>query len=104
MSARLVRLVLLGTASLTVLFIVPAFAEPRDQDDVRQAVERREIRPLADILEVVRGRLPGDVVGVEIERKDGRWMYELRVLDARGRVFDVYVDARSGEIDRTEEK
>jgi uncharacterized membrane protein YkoI len=44
------------------------------------------------------------VVGVEIEQKKGRWFYEFRVADAKGRLFEVYVDARSGMIDRIKEK
>ncbi len=52
----------------------------------------------------MRGKLPGEVVGVEIESKKGHWIYEFRVLDRKGRLFEVYVDARSGEIDQTKEK
>ena len=81
-----------------------ALAESHDQDAARQAVESGEIRPLADILATVRGRLPGEVVGVEIESKNGRWLYEFRVLDGKGRLFEVSVDARSGSIDQTKEK
>jgi len=76
----------------------------RDQDMTRQAVERGEIRPLADILAAIRGKLSGEVIGVEIERKNGRWLYEFRVSDSKGRLFEVYVDARSGAIDRIKEK
>lgn len=76
----------------------------RDQDMVRQAVERGEIKPLAEILKAVRSKLPGDVVGVEIEQKRGRWFYEFRVADNKGRLFEVYIDARSGIIDRIKEK
>jgi len=76
----------------------------RDQDMTRQAVERGEIRPLADILAAIRNKLPGEVIGVEIERKNGRWLYEFRVSDSKGRLFEVYVDARSGAIDRIKEK
>jgi uncharacterized membrane protein YkoI len=76
----------------------------RDQDMTRQAVERGEIKPLADIMAAIRGKLPGEVVGVEIEQKRGRWFYEFRVADAKGRLFEVYVDARSGVIDRIKEK
>ena len=54
-----------------------------DQDAARQAVERGEIRPLADILAAIRGKLPGEVVGVEIEQKNGRWLYEFRVADTQ---------------------
>lgn len=75
-----------------------------DHDAVRQAVERGDIRPLAEILAAVRGQLPGDVVGVEIEQKNGRWLYEFRVVDRRGRLFEVYVDARTARIERIKEK
>lgn len=97
---------------LTVAALVaatPRVADARDQDEVhrdevRRAVETGEIRALADILKAVRGKLPGEVAGVEVERKDGRWLYEFRVVDSKGRLFDVYVDARSGEIERIKEK
>jgi uncharacterized membrane protein YkoI len=95
---------LLGIASTAVLSIAAARAESHDQDAVRQAVESGEISPLADILAAVRGRLPGEVVGVEIETEKGHWIYEFRVLDGKGRLFEVYVDARSGAIDQTKEK
>ena len=87
----------------------PRLADARDKDELRRdevhrAVEAGEIRSLDDILKAVRGKLPGEVAGVEIERKDGRWRYEFRVVDGQGRLFDVYIDARSGEIERIKEK
>jgi hypothetical protein len=75
-----------------------------DHDMVRAAVERGEIKPLAQLLDQVKGKLPGDITGVEIERKHGLWLYEFRVIDKEGRLFDVYVDAQNGEIKRTKEK
>lgn len=79
-------------------------ADELDQDKARQAVQRGEMRPLADILSEVRPRLPGEVVGVEIERRKGRWMYEFRVIGAEGRVYEVYVDAKSAAVERVKEK
>ena len=67
-------------------------------------MERGEIKALADILNAIRSKLPGDVVGVEIEQKKGRWFYEFRVADTKGRLFEVHVDAHSGVIDRIKEK
>ena len=78
--------------------------ERDDHDAVRGAVERGEIKPLAQLLELAKDRLPGEIVSVEIERKQGVWLYEFRVIDKSGRLFDVYVDAQSGEIRRTKEK
>jgi uncharacterized membrane protein YkoI len=94
----------LGIASTAVLSVAVALADSHDQDAARQAVERGEIRPLTDILAAVRGKLPGEVVGVEIESEKGHWIYEFRVLDGKGRLFEVYVDARSGAINQAKEK
>lgn len=104
MFAHFTRSVLFSTASVGLLIVMPALAEPPEQDEVRHAVESGEIRPLAEILKEIRGKLPGEVVGIEIERKNGRWHYEFRVLDGQGRVYEVYVDAGSGKIDVTKEK
>jgi len=99
----------LMTAALLMIGVgttlAPAHArDHRDHDAVRRAVERGEIRALADILATVRDRLPGQVVGVEVEHKNGRWLYEFRVVDHNGRLFEVYVDARTAAIERIKEK
>jgi uncharacterized membrane protein YkoI len=95
-------------AAATLVAAAPRLADADDQDrsrrdEVRRAVESGEIRSLADILSGLRGKLPGEIAGVEIEHK-GRWRYEFRVVDSQGRLFDVYVDPRSGEIERIKEK
>lgn len=74
------------------------------QDQLREAVERGEIKPLSDVLRLVKPKLPGEIVGVEVERKSGGWIYELRVLDAKGRVFDAHVDAATAAVTDIEEK
>ena len=71
---------------------------------MHEAVERGEVRSLADILTALRDKLPGEVVGVEIEREEGHWMYEFLVVDNQGRLFEVYVDARTAAIERVKEK
>ncbi len=78
--------------------------DEHERDAVHRAVEAGEIKSLAEILATVRGKLPGDVAGVEIEREHGRWRYEFRVVDSTGRLYEVYVDARSGEIEKIREK
>lgn len=109
---RLRRFTIALTGALAVaamLAAAPEYAAARDHadrrhDEVRRAVEAGEIRPLADILAEVRAKLPGEVAGVEIEHKNGRWLYEFRVIDAQGRIYEVYVDARSADIERVKEK
>jgi uncharacterized membrane protein YkoI len=93
---------LIFAAALLIAAGAPALA--RDHDEARRAVVAGEIRPLADVLDVVKGKLPGEVVGVKLEREAGAWKYEVRVVDGKGRLFEIHVDARSGEVERTKEK
>jgi len=94
-------------ASVLLAAAPPAAASDSNKnapEAVRRAVEAGEIKSLADILAAMRGKLPGEVAGVEIEHKDGRWLYEFRLVDGKGRLYEVYVDARSGAIEKIKEK
>ena len=70
----------------------------RDSDRARRAVERGEALALAEILTRVRSDLGGEVVGVSLERKGDRWIYEFKVIDLAGRLWEVYVDAGTAAI------
>lgn len=94
---------LLG-ASIAPLPSLARDDEPGRRDAVRHAVEAGEVLPLSQILEKVRMRVSGDITGIEINREDGRWRYEFRVIDRSGRVLEVRVDARSGNIEQIEER
>ncbi|MER9313474.1 hypothetical protein NKI51_30155 [Mesorhizobium australicum] len=71
-----------------------------DHDRARDLYERGEIKGLANILEVVRAKAPGDVVGVDLIRKADRWVYRFQVVGADGRRTTVDVDAGAGVIMR----
>lgn len=94
-------LLALAGASLST----PAFA--RGDDDhlaAREALKRGEILPLSRILAVVGRTVPGDVIDVELERKDdGRWEYEVKVLTSTGRVREVKLDARTAVVRKIED-
>jgi uncharacterized membrane protein YkoI len=92
-------------AVLAPMALEPALAgDKHDHDKARAALERGEIRPLEEILALVRDRLEGRIVGVEIERKKGHWMYEFRLVDDKGRISEAYVDGLSGKIEKVERK
>lgn len=96
---------------LRIVVAIAALAAPQvartddhDHDEALEAVNRAEIRKLGDILAAVKDKLPGEIVGIEIERKHDVWYYELRTVDATGRIFEVYVDAKTAKIARIKEK
>jgi uncharacterized membrane protein YkoI len=74
------------------------------REAVRAAVERGEVKSLLDVLREVKPQLHGEIVGVEIERQGSVWIYEFRVADEKGRLLEVYVDAATAKILKTEEK
>jgi len=83
-----------------------AYSGGRDHDDHDQAhdaVEKGLIRPLAEILASVEDELGGEVVGVEFEHEDGRYIYEFEIVSPSGRLREVYVDAMTAEILQNED-
>ncbi|MCP4896569.1 MAG: peptidase [bacterium] len=67
-------------------------------DRARRAVDRGEILPMAKLLERLKTQVRGEVVGVEFEREYGRWVYEFKIIDTKGRLLEVYIDARTGTV------
>ena len=84
-----------------------ALAGSHDHDDhveARALLQRGEILPLSRILAVVQQRVPGDVIEVELDHgKHHGWEYEVKVLTAQGRVREVKLNARSGEVRKVED-
>lgn len=54
--------------------------------------------PLEQILKKLRRTVPGEVIEVEFERENRRWTYEIKVIDRRGVIREVEMDAATGEI------
>ncbi|HEX6959129.1 MAG TPA: PepSY domain-containing protein [Ferrovibrio sp.] len=82
------------SAALTIAS--PAQAGEDDHDRARRAVESGEIKPLRSILENAEATYGGQLIEAELEREDGRLVYELKLLTVDGRLLKVYYDAWSG--------
>ncbi len=70
----------------------------RDQERARAALERGEVLPLDAILARARELLDGRMIEAELEREDGRWVYELTLLGPDGQVVEALFDAASAEL------
>lgn len=73
-------------------------ADEHDHDRARRAVQAGEILPLQTLLQRVQAAHPGQVLELELERDDGRWTYEIRLLQPDGRLVRLVVDARTGDV------
>jgi uncharacterized membrane protein YkoI len=76
----------------------PAAAQPDGHDRALRALRAGEIAPLPDILATVAERVPGTVIEVELERRNGRYVYEVEVLTPQGMLVETYVDAQDRTI------
>jgi uncharacterized membrane protein YkoI len=87
----------------TVLMAPFARADDDDHEHARRALERGDVLPLAQILDIVGGRLGGQLVDVEFDEKDGRFVYELKVMSPGGRLSEIEVDAATAAILKRED-
>jgi uncharacterized membrane protein YkoI len=78
--------------------------DDHSHDRARRATERGEILNLSEVYRRVAAQVPGRVLETELEREHGRWVYELKILDPRGRLQEIELDARTGAILDHEEK
>lgn len=78
------------------------FDERHDHDQAREAVQHGEALPLDAVLAAVEKKVAGEVVGIEFEKNEGVWVYELKFVDAAGHVIEVLADAKTATIIRVE--
>jgi uncharacterized membrane protein YkoI len=80
------------------LIAAPALADRDDHDRAHLALEAGEILPLGDILATAEASRPGRVIEIELDRDDGRWIYELELVSPEGFLYEMEIDAASGTI------
>ena len=106
----LLQSLLHSALSATLLVALPARADDDDDDDdddhdrARRAVEQGRALPLRVVLDQVERQFQGRAVNVELERERGRLIYEIRLLQADGRVVKLDVDAASGAVLKVKQK
>lgn len=72
--------------------------DARDHELARQALEQGQVLPLRSVLDRLEREVPGQVLKVEFEREDGRFIYEIRLLQDDGRMAKLKVDAVDGRV------
>jgi len=70
----------------------------RDHERARAALQAGEVLPLPTLLDKLNRTHPGQVLELELERDDGRWVYEVKLLQADGRLLKLALDAGTGQV------
>jgi uncharacterized membrane protein YkoI len=73
-----------------------AFAD--DYERAYRLRESGEILPLEQILEIALKSHPGRVLEVDLDREEGRRVYEIEIVDQQGVVWELEFDAGDGRL------
>lgn len=80
----------------------PALADDVDLVQVRKLQASGAILSFEKIAELARAIKPGDILETELEKRQGRYVYEVEILDAKGVVWELKLNARTGELIKLE--
>jgi uncharacterized membrane protein YkoI len=79
---------------------MPAHADNdrREREELTAARKRGDILALSEILDRLPDRIGDNIIEVEFEGDDGRFLYEIYYLGTDGRRREITVDARDASI------
>lgn len=83
-----------------ILLFNPVSPLQADGDHIaaRKLLESGKIKPLDDILKIVKQKHPGKLLEVELEIEDKLIVYEVEILTGSGIVKEIYINAKTGKI------
>ncbi|QNP48041.1 PepSY domain-containing protein [Diaphorobacter aerolatus] len=81
-----------------------AEAGEHDHELARKALREGKVLPLRAVLEQVERDYQGQVLEVELERDDGMFLYEIKLLGTDGRLMKLEIDAATGKVLRSKQK
>jgi uncharacterized membrane protein YkoI len=88
---------LLSLALLGLVLALPLQAES-DSERARLLKQQGKILPLEQVIAAAMAVKPGQILETELEEDDGRFVYELEILDEAGQVWELELDAATAEL------
>lgn len=88
------------SATGTVLALAIPVLAVADEDHVlaRKLRAAGEILPLEKIAAQALRHKPGEMLETELENEQGRYFYEIDIVDAHGQVWELKLDARTAKL------
>jgi len=96
---RLIPLLLIST----IVFAYSYSYADEDHDKAYQLLRSGKVLSLEEILGISRQHVQGKILEVELEQEDKQLIYELEILDDKGIVWKLKVDARTGTLIKKEQ-
>ncbi|MGC9457820.1 MAG: PepSY domain-containing protein [Halothiobacillaceae bacterium] len=95
-------LVVVGAVTASTLVYADA---KRDYEDdsykhnrILELRERGEILSMEDIMARALAIQPGQLIEAELDRDDGRYVYELKIIDPQGALYELELDATDASL------
>lgn len=101
MKKTLIRTISTLSLAMAASFPMAAMADAQDQQRNAEIVEKFQLISSERAKEVALAEVPGGVVkeiDLDERSRSKGWKWEVEVVNADGKEFDVDVDARTGEI------
>jgi hypothetical protein len=86
------------TFAILGLAVPYTLADSDDHERARQAVITGQVLPLRTVLEKLEREQAGQVLEVKLERDDGRWIYEIKLLQPGGQLLKLKLDAQNAKL------
>lgn len=99
--ARRVLLALLIMS--TTLACLPQADSGESPANAGRLSAKGEILSLEKISQKAKAYKPGEILEVELEKKHGRYVYEIDILDAGSQVWELKLDAKTGQLLKMEQ-
>jgi uncharacterized membrane protein YkoI len=90
--------------AMLLLFPLAGLCDDIDHDEAYRLQQSGDILPLERILEKARQYHDGKVLEVELERKRKAFVYEIKILDNDGILWEMKINAMDGSLVSKEEE
>jgi uncharacterized membrane protein YkoI len=102
---KLSALIVTMTVGTVLALGTPAWSGKKKQEDGDiSALAKEATVTIEQAIKTAAEKVPGTVVEAELEKKHGKTVWEVEVLDANGKVTEVHIDAATGLVIDTEPK
>ncbi len=97
MSALVIKILITVAVSLCLLMSQSLKADS-DSERARLLQQQGTILPLEQVVTAAMAIKSGQILETELEEDDGRFIYELEILDEVGQVWELELDATTAEL------
>jgi len=95
-------LAIVSAAALGAAILSIPVRAGEDPAAIRTLQASGKILSLEKISAAAKAIKPGDILETELEQKQGSYVYEVEILDAAGKVWELKLDAQNGKLIKME--